>query len=128
MEVVICSIEGAGAMAAATEAYLYVDGVTQCVRGIARWHPGHRRIRGGIVLDMHASDRSIAEFGGQQLSLRRSRFEFSFVLSLSLTSFDKFYASRTVFLVKLPEVLHTSNNGSRSAAESSHNCFNLTIT
>lgn len=50
MEVVICSIEGAGAMAAAIEAYLYMDGFAHRVRGMARLHPGHRRIRGGIVL------------------------------------------------------------------------------
>lgn len=45
MEVVNCSIEGAGVMADATEAYLlYIDRFAQRVRGSARWHPGHRCI------------------------------------------------------------------------------------
>lgn len=50
MEVVICSIEGAGAMAAAIEAYLYMDGFRHSARGMAQWQAGHRRIRGDILL------------------------------------------------------------------------------
>ena len=84
VEVVIRSIEGAGVMADATEAYLYDDGVRQRARGSARWHPGHRRIRGGIVLDMSESNKSAEDFGGQQ---RGSRLGFSFLRpTLSLTN------------------------------------------
>ena len=50
VEMFICSIDGAGAIAAAVEAYLQVYGDIRGTGIVARRHLGHCRNRDGILL------------------------------------------------------------------------------